>query len=150
EALRRSPSVGASSLRLSPLEVVEAVALLDGLQSLHAETRAVHGAGFYVPGQGLVAVREDVGRHNALDKLAGAIARAPVGGRRNAGTTAAVGVTSPVSVEMVQKTAVLGSPFTIAISAPTALAIRTADEASMTLVALVRGSDFEIFTHPHR
>lgn len=150
EALRRPPSVGASSLRLSPLEIVEAVALLDGLQPLHAETRAVHGAGFYVPGQGLVAVREDVGRHNALDKLAGAIARPPAGGIRHAGTSGAVVVTSRVSVEMVQKTAVLGSPFIIAISAPTALAIRTAEEAGMTLVALVRGSDFEIFTHPHR
>lgn len=150
EALRRPPSVIASPLRLLQRDIIEAVALLDGQQPLHAATRAVHGAGFYVPGQGLVAVREDVGRHNALDKLAGAVARARIGAAGHAGTTGAVVVTSRVSVEMVQKTAILGSPFIIAISAPTALAIRTAEEAGMTLVALVRGSDFEIFTHPQR
>ena len=59
-------------------------------------------------------------------------------------------MTSRVSVEMVQKTAAIGAPFIIAVSAPTALAIRTADEAGMTLVALVRGDDFDIFTHPER
>ena len=66
------------------------------------------------------------------------------------GPTGAVVVTSRVSVEMVQKTAAIGSPFVIAVSAPTALAIRTAEEAGMTLIALVRGDDFDIFTHPHR
>ena len=51
---------------------------------------------------------------------------------------------------MVQKTAAIGAPFIIAVSAPTALAIRTAEEAGMTLVALVRGEEFDIFTHPDR
>ncbi|MBN9057044.1 MAG: formate dehydrogenase accessory sulfurtransferase FdhD, partial [Rhizobiales bacterium] len=72
EAVRVTPSVRSSSLTLSEDEVVEAVRLLNGQQPLHMTTRAVHGAGFYVPGKGLVAVREDVGRHNALDKLVGA------------------------------------------------------------------------------
>ncbi len=125
--------------------MVKAVALLNGQQPLHFETRAVHGAAFYVPGKGLIAVREDVGRHNALDKLVGAAARA---GFR--GCDGAVIVTSRVSVEMVQKTAVVGSPVIIAISAPTALAIRTAQAAGMTLIALVRGDEFEIFTHAER
>ncbi len=145
QAVRVTPSVRSSSLTLSEEGVVEAVRLLNGQQPLHMMTRAVHGAGFYMPGKGLVAVREDVGRHNALDKLVGAARRAG-----HAGGAGAVVVTSRVSVEMVQKTAIVGSPFIIAISAPTALAIRTAEEAGMTLIALVRGDEFEIFTGAER
>ncbi|MCR6502677.1 formate dehydrogenase accessory sulfurtransferase FdhD [Shinella sp. CPCC 101442] len=145
QAVRVTPSVRSSPLTLLEDQVVEAVRLLNGQQPLHMVTRAVHGAGFYVPGQGLIAVREDVGRHNALDKLVGAARRAG-----HAGGAGAVVVTSRVSVEMVQKTAIIGSPFIIAISAPTALAIRTAEDAGMTLIALVRGEDFEIFTGAER
>ncbi|CAN5326020.1 formate dehydrogenase accessory sulfurtransferase FdhD [soil metagenome] len=145
EALRPVAHVGAGSLTLSEADIRQGVALLSKRQPLHAETGAVHAAGFYVPGQGLVDIREDVGRHNALDKLAGALAR-----RNIAGVMGAVIVTSRVSVEMVQKTAAIGSRFIVAVSAPTALAIRVADEAGMTLVALVRGDDFDIFTHPDR
>ncbi|MCA1492665.1 formate dehydrogenase accessory sulfurtransferase FdhD [Ensifer sp. NBAIM29] len=145
QAVRSTPDVSTSPLKLSDEDVVKAVGLLDGQQPLHNQTRAVHGAAFYVPGRGLVAVREDVGRHNALDKLTGAAARAGFRGAQGA-----VVVTSRVSVEMVQKTAIAGSPIIIAISAPTALAIRAAEEAGMTLVALVRGDEFEIFTHAER
>jgi FdhD protein len=145
QAVRKVPDVSRVRLQLSHDDVVRAIALLNDAQPLHRETRAVHGAGFYLPGQGLLAVREDVGRHNALDKLCGAVVRSGHGG-----AVGAVAVTSRLSVEMVQKAAILGSSVLIAISAPTALAIRTADEAGMTLVALVRGDDFEIFTHPDR
>ena len=62
-------------LRFRAADIVQSVRLLSKLQPLHAETGAVHAAGFYVPGKGIVAAREDVGRHNALDKLAGALAR---------------------------------------------------------------------------
>lgn len=145
EAMRSVDAVGASKLTLDADDIVRSVKLLSKVQPLHQQTGAVHAAGFYVPGKGVVMAREDVGRHNALDKLAGALAKAGIDG-----AWGAVVVTSRVSVEMVQKTAAIGSAFIIAVSAPTALAIRTADEAGMTLVALVRGEDFDVFTHPDR
>ncbi|MDX8468765.1 formate dehydrogenase accessory sulfurtransferase FdhD [Mesorhizobium sp. VK23B] len=145
EAMRSVDAVGSSKLTLDAEDVTRSVKLLSKLQPLHTETGAVHAAGFYVPGQGIVMAREDVGRHNALDKLAGALAKAGI-----EGASGAVVVTSRVSVEMVQKTAAIGSPIIMAVSAPTALAIRTAEAAGMTLVALVRGDDFDIFTHPDR
>ena len=145
EAMRAVPSVASHSLRLTTQEVVQSVQLLSQKQKLHNETGAVHAAGFYVPGQGVLAAREDVGRHNALDKLAGALAKAGIDGQAGA-----VVITSRVSVEMVQKTAAIGSPVIIAISAPTSLAISTAEECGLTLVALVRGTEFDIFAHPER
>jgi len=145
EAMRSVPAVTISKATLSESDITQAVRLLSKQQPFHAETGAVHAAGFYVPGKGIVAAREDVGRHNALDKLAGALAQAGIGG-----ASGAVVVTSRVSVEMVQKTAAIGAPIIIAVSAPTALAIRTAEAAGMTLVALVRGDEFDIFTHQDR
>ena len=145
EAMRSVDAVGASQLTLQAEDITSAVRLLSKVQPLHAETGAVHAAGFYVPGKGIVMAREDVGRHNALDKLAGALAKAGI-----EGAAGAVVVTSRVSVEMVQKTAAIGASIIMAVSAPTALAIRTAEAAGMTLVALVRGDDFDIFTHPER
>ncbi|MGX5802159.1 formate dehydrogenase accessory sulfurtransferase FdhD [Bradyrhizobium sp. Arg314] len=145
EAMRSVDAVSASRLTLQAEDIASAVRLLSKVQKLHAATGAVHAAGFYVPGKGIVMAREDVGRHNALDKLAGALAKAGVDG-----SSGAVVVTSRVSVEMVQKTAAIGAAIIMAVSAPTALAIRTAETAGMTLVALVRGDDFDIFTHPDR
>jgi FdhD protein len=145
EAMRSVDNVERAAITLSAADIVQSVKLLSKVQPLHSETGAVHAAGFYVPGKGIVQAREDVGRHNALDKLAGALSRKGIDG-----STGAVVVTSRVSVEMVQKTAAIGASFIIAVSAPTALAIRTAEEAAMTLVALVRGEDFDVFTHPER
>ena len=145
EAIRSVDDVRQSLLTLSANDIVQSVKLLSWQQPLHTQTGAVHAAGFYVPGKGIVAAREDVGRHNALDKLAGALARAGIDGAGGA-----VVVTSRVSVEMVQKTASIGASIIIAVSAPTALAVRTAEESGMTLVALVRGEDFDIFTGPDR
>lgn len=145
EAMRQPAAASGAKLSLSHDDITVSVRLLAKLQPLHAETGAVHAAGFYVPGKGIVMAREDVGRHNALDKLAGALAGAGISGE-----TGAVVITSRVSVEMVQKAAAIGSAVIIAISAPTALAIRTAEAAGITLVALVRGDEFDIFTHPER
>ncbi len=145
EALRSVDKVEAPGLALTPDDITRSVRLLSDRQPLHRQTGAVHAAGFYLPGKGVVMTREDVGRHNALDKLAGALSRQGISGQDGA-----VVVTSRVSVEMVQKTASIGAPFIIAVSAPTALAIRTAEAAGVTLIALVRGDDFDIFTHPKR
>lgn len=145
QATREVPHVWDGGFRLTALELAKAMAHLGDAQALNRETRAVHGAGFYIPGEGLVAMREDVGRHNALDKLVGAIL---LGGWEPA--EGVVVVTSRLSVEMVQKAAILGSCMLAAISAPTALAIRTASQAGMTLIGIVRGNDFEIFTRADR
>lgn len=145
EAVRPVPASDGVDVKLTDVDVAQAVRLLSARQPLHRETGAVHAAGFYRRGAGIVEAREDVGRHNALDKLVGALKRASVETSKGA-----VVITSRVSVEMVQKTAVAGAPMLIAVSAPTALAIRTADEAGITLVALVRGDEYDIFTHADR
>lgn len=145
QATRDVPYVGEPSFSVTPAEIHAAMDALGRGQELNLQTHAVHGAGFFIPGFGLLAIREDVGRHNALDKLMGAVLRA---GR--SGQDGMVLVTSRLSVEMVQKTAALGCPVLIAISAPTALAIRMADKAGITLIGIARGHDFEIFTRADR
>lgn len=139
----RSPPRVESALQARPDALLQAMQALSEAQDLGRRTRAAHAAGFWRDGE-LVAVREDVGRHNALDKLVGALARKAVAPQ------GVVLLTSRVSVEMVQKTAALGAPILCAVSAPTTLAVRAADAAGVTLVAVARSDGLEVFTRPER
>jgi FdhD protein len=144
-ALRAPAPVAPGSLRLTPAQIMAAMAALPQGQALHDATRAAHAAAFFHPGRGLGPLREDVGRHNALDKLVGALAAS-----RTDAALGALVLTSRVSIDLVQKTAALGAPVLIAASAPTAQAVQMAEAAGLTLIALARPDGFEVFTHPHR
>ena len=105
----------------------------------------MHAAGFLVPDRGIVAACEDVGRHNALDKVVGHVER--MGLTPESG---ALVLTSRVSVELVQKAAMVGCGVIIAVSGPTALAIRVADEAGITVLGFARNDSYQCYSHPQR
>jgi len=133
-----------SSARISAGAIFRALGSMRDGQTLNDKTRGVHAAGFWSDDR-LMALREDVGRHNALDKLAGALAHAKL--------PAASGIlvmSSRLSIELVQKAAAIGCPIIVAVSAPTALALRAADESGMTVVAVARDDSLEVFTHAER
>jgi len=141
----RVPAVVASTLTVAPDAIWKAASELSRRQTINNETSTVHGAGWATPDGDLHLVREDVGRHNALDKVLGALARAG----RPAGEGFVI-VTSRASYEMVQKAAMCGVELLAAISRPTGLAIRFADAANVTLAALVRGESGNVYCHSHR
>ena len=144
EALRQPPRVPVGT-SVDAADVVRAVASLRPAQALNGRTRAVHAAGFWTAPDGLLAVREDVGRHNALDKLRGALV--------HAGVDSASGIlllTSRLSVELVQKASAMGAAIVAAVSAPTGLALDMAEQAGLTVIGIAREDGFEVFTHADR
>jgi len=148
QALREMPPLPHGSYRLTPPQVMAAVAALPGQQALHDVTRSAHCAAFW-DGTGMVAAREDVGRHNALDKLVGALVSGRMGKIAHPAKGAVV-LTSRVSIDLVQKVAALGAPVLIAVSSPTADAVDLADQLGLTLIAQARPDRFEAFTHTDR
>ncbi|MFZ2725276.1 MAG: formate dehydrogenase accessory sulfurtransferase FdhD [Methylococcaceae bacterium] len=141
----RQPAPVSSNISVTAEQLTTALAQLQSKQALNQLTGAIHAAAWVEPERGIIDVREDVGRHNALDKLLGLLCRT-----RKDVNTGFVIVTSRASYEMLQKTAFFGIGLLVAISAPTGLAIRLAQEAGVTLVGFARNDNHVIYTHPQR
>jgi FdhD protein len=144
DVVRRPDPVGPGT-SVSPVAIEFALDALRHAQPINAFTGAVHAAAWALPDGTLVAVREDVGRHNALDKLIGALLIAGVDTARGF-----VVITSRASYEMVTKAAVAGMTLIVAISAPTALAVHLAADCGVTLVGFARPGRFNVYSRPQR
>ena len=144
DAIRECPAVP-PGVTITAAELHGAMAQLSGRQPINARTGSVHAAAWVVPGEGIKVVREDVGRHNALDKTIGALARA-----KTDFATGYMLITSRASYEMVQKCATVGIPLLVALSAPTAFAVRLAHRTGLTLIAFARADQHVVYAHPHR
>jgi formate dehydrogenase accessory protein FdhD len=131
--------------RFDTSSVTNAVASLREHQCLLAATGATHAAAWCTVDGHIELIREDVGRHNALDKLVGALLRSSL----DAGSGFVI-VTSRASYEMVQKTAAAGIALLAAVSGVTGLAVDVAEDADLTLLGFTRGTDFSIYSHPER
>jgi len=142
--LRPVPPVAAGA-SIHSRAIARAMRAMHAHQRLNQATGSVHAAAWCKPDGGVLCLREDVGRHNALDKLIGALARINADHREGF-----IAVTSRASVEMVQKAAVAGAPLLAAVSAPTLLAVETARAAGMGLVGLVRGDDLVVYANTAR
>ena len=132
-----------------PLAASVVVSLPDTLrkaQRIFEQTGGLHAAGLFDRAGKVVAVREDVGRHNAVDKLVG---RALLAGDLPL-SDGVLMVSGRVSFELVQKTAVAGVPVICAVSAPSSLAVEAADRLGLAVVGFVRGRGFNVYSHPER
>jgi FdhD protein len=144
DAIREVPPVPAG-VTLSALQMHAAIEELSTRQPINARTGSVHAAAWVSPERGVQLVREDVGRHNALDKTIGALARDNV----DFGSGYML-ITSRASYEMVQKCATVGVSLLVALSAPTAFAVRMAQQTGLTLVAFARRDRHVVYAHPER
>ncbi|MEM1364956.1 MAG: formate dehydrogenase accessory sulfurtransferase FdhD [Pseudomonadota bacterium] len=145
QAVRPLPSVAHIKTRFSFASLDGATERLRAYQPLHDETRSAHAAGFLDKAHSTLTVREDVGRHNALDKLIGATVP-----QLGALSNGAIILTSRISLDLVQKAAAAQCSVLVAVSAPTSSAVAAAQECGMTLVAMSKGHGFSVFTHAHR
>ena len=145
EVVLRPPSVVPGALCIDECALHHALAELHQRQPLNAATGATHAAGFAYAAGDLQVVREDVGRHNALDKLIGALAMDGI----DAGSGFAI-VTSRASYELAMKAAQAGIPLLAAISAPTALAIALAESTGLCLVGFAREGHCAVYAHAQR
>jgi FdhD protein len=145
EAALRHPEPVGPGIRIRPAALHRALTSLRTRQPLNERTGATHAAGWADARGEILLVREDVGRHNALDKLIGAMMRA--GHDPQAGLLV---VTSRASYEMAMKAASVNIPLMAAISAPTALAISLAERAGLTLVGFARDDGYGVYAHPQR
>lgn len=145
DAVLRTPTPIVEASPINETALHRALAALHDRQPLNAATGATHAAGFAGRDGDLLVVREDVGRHNALDKLIGAMANAGI----DAGSGFAI-VTSRASFELAMKAAQVGIPMLAAISAPTTLAIALADSANLCLVGFARDGHCTVYAHPER
>ncbi len=141
-AIRDLPKVDAKP-EASREAIFKALEDLTALQVLNAKTGAVHGAALVSPAGDILALREDVGRHNAFDKLIGHSMRTGL-----AHSEGFVLLTSRCSHELVQKAIVFGVPMLVTVSAPTTLAIELAKQSGLTLVALARSDSLLCFNDP--
>ena len=141
----REPRLIASSLKVSRQALWRAGETLGAQQPLNRDTNAIHAAAWAAADGTLRIVREDVGRHNALDKVIGALAR-----ERIDASAGFVVVTSRASYELVQKAAVANIPLLAAVSRPTVLAVELAETAGITLVGLLRGRTANVYAHVER
>jgi FdhD protein len=143
EALRPSPRVNAT-IKTSRKAIARALAALYGRQPLNLATGAVHAAAFCDTDGQILQVREDVGRHNALDKLVGAMGRDGFGM-----ADGFILLSARCSFELVEKAVRSGAPMLVTISAPTSLAVERAKAAGLTLVSLARADSGLIVNDPH-
>jgi FdhD protein len=145
QALRPLPRLKPWALQVAPADLFSALEKLRAHQPLNEETGAVHAAAFFGPEGNLLASREDVGRHNAFDKL--------IGHLMLSGLDPAAGfalLTSRCSYELVEKAALAGINLLVTVSAPTTLAVERAKEAGLTLIALARSDSMLVMTDPHQ